>query len=1179
MATQICKNRSEDVGIGGGDVVEVGFADFISDIDGYQKGIPEINKETTPFRGNPKIQRSAIAADQFRWNGYVPYVLNGTLSLNDKGAILRAFEQLRLKACIDFKPRTTETDYIFVDSLGGCWSYIGKTGGRQLLSIGGGCAHLSIVEHEFLHALGFYHEQSRMDRDDYVTIVYENIIPGFGSNFDKALGSITQGTPYDYTSVMHYANYAFSNGSGFTIVTKVPQYQDVLGQPYDMSPTDALELNMLYNCSSSISFLDHCSFDDYSKCQMVTCSSFVHGWVFASTMYGGPFSDHSNLPALGFAVSMTNISSGPSFFMHFSTTMLLEGDSARLESRKMTPRRDCHVQCLQFFYYHNGNETDQLNIWIREYQSDWDTIGTLRLMDQIRGPPTDHWLLHHVPLNANKPFLVEFEGRKGAGYSRGGFSVDDINLSESECPQIWQIQNFMELWNKVEPGTDIFGPVYYSPDGYRYQVFMRLYPTYASVYIRLVSGIYDDQLQWPCPWRHVTFVLLDQTPNMQQRMSLERSFTTDPSEMLDGTLVWGKPSEVGTPAIINGTEKVNATVGGGHGYFMAIGNLDDREFVKDGDMILLISMKDISSLQQNDALPCASVPVKNLSVSPYQGAQEGSCTSRPSPTSHANTTTSTTTGTGTQGSRSTTPKDRCWSYIGKMGGPQLLSIGNGCEYISTVEHEFLHALGFYHEQSRMDRDDYVTIVYESILTGYASNFNKAPESTTQGTPYDYTSVMHYGQDAFSNGSGHTILTKVPQYQDVIGQRFDLSPTDALELSKLYNCSVPVVSMTNISSGPSFFMHFSTMTGLVGDSARLESRKMTPRRDCHVQCLQFFYYHSGNETDQLNIWIREYQSDLDTIGTLRLMDQITGPPTDHWKLHFVPLNANKPFLVEFEGRKGAGYSRGGFSVDDINLSESECPQVWQIQNFMTLWNMSASTTDIFSPAYYSPDGYRYQVSLKLSQTSISIYIRLVSGIYDDQLQWPCPWRQVTFVLLDQTPNMQQRMSLESSFTTDPSEMSGGKYVWGKPSEVGTPAIINGTEKVNATVGVGYNYFLMKTHLNDREFVKGDDLIFLISMKDISSLQQANSLPCASVPVKNLNVSPYQGAQEGSCATRPSPPPPANTTTTTTTGTDTQGSRSTTPKDEDRECRDFFCSGANIIHPSLALLLALVLLAVN
>ena len=71
------------------------------------------------------------------------------------------------------------------------------------------------------------------------------------------------------------------------------------------------------------------------------------------------------------------------------------------------------------------------------------------------------------------------------------------------------------------------------------------------------------------------------------------------------------------------------------------------------------------------------------------------------------------------------------------------------------------------------------------------------------------------------------------------------------------------------------MHVSTETGKKGDSGRLVSKEMTPRRDCHVQCLQFFYYHSGNETDQLNVWIREYQNETDTIGTLRLMDQITG----------------------------------------------------------------------------------------------------------------------------------------------------------------------------------------------------------------------------------------------------------------------------------------------------------------
>ncbi|XP_046876846.1 meprin A subunit beta-like [Hypomesus transpacificus] len=236
-----------------------------------------------------------------------------------------------------------------------------------------------------------------------------------------------------------------------------------------------------------------------------------------------------------------------------------------------------------------------------------------------------------------------------------------------------------------------------------------------------------------------------------------------------------------------------------------------------------------------------------------------------------------------------------------------------------------------------------------------------------------------------------------------------------------------------SRGTGLFMYSSTASGQEGDSAWLESRRMTPSRLCNVQCLQFYYYHSGNQADQLNIWIREYQDESDSRGTLRLMGQITGPASNYWQLHHVPLNATRSFQVEFEVRIGAGSSTGGLAIDDINLSETECPHLtWQIRNLENRLTTSKSGTFLYSPRLYSSEGYGYQIVVVLFTSYFGAYVRLVSGQYDDQLQWPCPWRQVTFQALDQNPQIQLQMSERLSLTTDPTETE----IWDNPRKVGT-----------------------------------------------------------------------------------------------------------------------------------------------
>lgn len=57
-----------------------------------------------------------------------------------------------------------------------------------------------------------------------------------------------------------------------------------------------------------------------------------------------------------------------------------------------------------------------------------------------------------------------------------------------------------------------------------------------------------------------------------------------------------------------------------------------------------------------------------------------------------------------------------------------------------------------------------------------------------GVPYDYDSVMHYGQMTFSISSEPTIITKIPHFMDLIGQRIGFSAGDLSKINQLYNCS-------------------------------------------------------------------------------------------------------------------------------------------------------------------------------------------------------------------------------------------------------------------------------------------------------------------------------------------------------------------------------------------------------
>ncbi|KAA8592353.1 hypothetical protein FQN60_017808, partial [Etheostoma spectabile] len=116
--------------------------------------------------------------------------------------------------CVTFIERTQEESYIvFTYRPCGCCSYVGRRGGGpQAISIGKNCDKFGIVVHELGHVIGFWHEHTRPDRDEHVSIIRDNIQPGQEYNFLKMEpGEVDSlGEVYDFDSIMHYARNTFS---------------------------------------------------------------------------------------------------------------------------------------------------------------------------------------------------------------------------------------------------------------------------------------------------------------------------------------------------------------------------------------------------------------------------------------------------------------------------------------------------------------------------------------------------------------------------------------------------------------------------------------------------------------------------------------------------------------------------------------------------------------------------------------------------------------------------------------------------------------------------------------------------------------------------------------------------------------------------------------------------------
>lgn len=126
--------------------------------------------------------RNAMKSPASKWpNGVVPYTFGADYIERDVAAVLNAMDIFHKETCIKFiLKRDYHAKYIrFRKSRDGCGTFVGyQAEPSHDVYLAENCLKISAaIQHELLHTLGLWHEQSRPDRDEYVDIIWENIIP------------------------------------------------------------------------------------------------------------------------------------------------------------------------------------------------------------------------------------------------------------------------------------------------------------------------------------------------------------------------------------------------------------------------------------------------------------------------------------------------------------------------------------------------------------------------------------------------------------------------------------------------------------------------------------------------------------------------------------------------------------------------------------------------------------------------------------------------------------------------------------------------------------------------------------------------------------------------------------------------------------------------------------------
>jgi len=210
--------------------------------------VDEIQPVTESGKKSARNESVGLTSTAYRWpGGVIPYTIDPTLPNQTRVTDAVAHWNAMLAGVISLVPRTNQSYYLqFTNNgpSGGCSSYVGMNYmAAQPTWLGDSCTTGNAI-HEIGHVVGVFHEHTREDRNSYVQIVTANIMSGYEGNFTQNITISDDLGPYDYGSIMHYPETAFSSNGNPTIVTIPPGIP--IGQRVALSSGDINGVKTMY---------------------------------------------------------------------------------------------------------------------------------------------------------------------------------------------------------------------------------------------------------------------------------------------------------------------------------------------------------------------------------------------------------------------------------------------------------------------------------------------------------------------------------------------------------------------------------------------------------------------------------------------------------------------------------------------------------------------------------------------------------------------------------------------------------------------------------------------------------------------------------------------------------------------------------------------------------------------